>query len=108
MKAKAKEKQKEKAAEAKAAAAASSESIDKSQVEEPVKKKRKLDQEGKSKRKQHQPPPSMLTGQREKGSKTKISAKGHKRGKVAGKKENSKHKGERKQSGGDSILKIID
>jgi len=114
MKAQAKAKQKEKAADVKAAASAaasSSHSPDKSQVEEPAKKKRKLDQDGKSKRKQHQPPPSISRGHGEKGSRTKVSAEGHKRGKLAGKKGKSKPKGEHKQkrhSGGDSVLKIID
>jgi hypothetical protein len=112
MKALAKAKQKEKAAEAKAAAAAASsvsDSPEKSPVEEPAKKKQKLDQDGKSKRKQHQPPPSISEGPRQKG----FSNKGdHKRGKLAGK-DKSKPKGERKQKrhgggGGNSVLKIFD
>ncbi|KIM84341.1 hypothetical protein PILCRDRAFT_818689 [Piloderma croceum F 1598] len=112
-KAEVKAKQKEKAAEAKATAAAVKESPDKAQVEEPAKKKRKLDQEEISKRTQHQPPPSPPRGDQKRKSehKHKLSAEGHKRGKLIGKKDKRKLKGERKQkrhSRDDSVLKIID
>jgi hypothetical protein len=112
-KAQVKAKQKEKAAKAKATAATVEESPDKAQVEEPTKKKRKLDQERISKRTQYQPPPSLPRGdqKRESEHKYKLSAEGHKRGKLVGKKEKLKSKGERKQkrhSRDDSVLKIID
>ena len=106
-----KAKQKEKAA--KATAAAIEESPDKAQVEEHTKKKRKLDQEVISKRTQHQPPPSLpRDGQKQKSEyKHILSAEGHKRGKLIGKKDKLRLKGERKQKyhdRDDSVLKIID
>jgi hypothetical protein len=98
-----KAKQKEKAAEAKAMGAA---------VEEPAKKKRKLDQEEISKRTQHQPPSLPRGDQKRKSEhKHKLPAEGHERGKLAGKKNKPKPKGERKQkrhSRDDNVFKIID
>lgn len=106
MKVQAKANQKAKAVEANAAAAPSSDSPDKLQ---PARKKRKLDG-GNSKRNQRQPLPSISRGHKDKGSRNKVSAEGHQRGKMTRKRDKFKMNADWKQShcGGDSVLKIID